>query len=54
LEQDRVFEDCRVVPANLVSGRSYQRLWRRQLGEYIEGPRARNENLWPPHSRHAA
>jgi 4-diphosphocytidyl-2-C-methyl-D-erythritol kinase len=40
LEQDRVFEDCRIVPANLVSGRSYQRLWRRQLGEYIEGPRA--------------
>jgi len=40
LEQDRVFEDCRIVPANLVSGRSYQRLWRRQLGVYIEGPRA--------------
>jgi 4-diphosphocytidyl-2-C-methyl-D-erythritol kinase len=54
LEGDGVFEDCRVVPASLVSGSSYRRLWRRQLAEYIEGPRTPNENLWPPHSRHAA
>jgi 4-diphosphocytidyl-2-C-methyl-D-erythritol kinase len=54
LEGDGVFEYCRVVPASLVSGGSYRRLWRRQLAEYIEAPRTPNENLWPPHSRHAA
>ena len=54
LEGDKVFEDCRVIPASLVSGSSYRRLWRRQLAEYIEGPRTPNKNLWPPHSRHAA
>jgi len=54
LEGDGVFEHCRAVPASLVSGSSYQRLWRRQLAEYSEGPRTPNENLWPPHSQHAA
>jgi 4-diphosphocytidyl-2-C-methyl-D-erythritol kinase len=54
LEGDGVFEDCRVVPASLVSGGSYQRMWRRQLAEFISQPRTPNENLWPPHSRHAA
>jgi 4-diphosphocytidyl-2-C-methyl-D-erythritol kinase len=54
LEGDRVFEECRITPASLVSGKSYRRLWRRQLAEYIEQPRTPDENLWPPHSRHAA
>ena len=54
LEGDGVFEDCRVIPASLVGISSYRRLWRRQLAKYIEGPRTPNENLWPPHSRHAA
>lgn len=54
LEGDGVFKDCRVIPASLVSGSSYRRLWRRQLAEYIAQPRTPNENLWPPHSRHAA
>jgi 4-diphosphocytidyl-2-C-methyl-D-erythritol kinase len=54
LEGDGVFERCRVIPASLVSGASYRRLWRRQLAEYIERPRTPNENLWPPQSRHAA
>ena len=54
LEGDGVLEDCRVIPASLVSGASYRRLWRRQLAEYIAQPRTPNENLWPPHSRHAA
>ena len=54
LEGDGVFKDCRVIPANLVSGSSYQRLWRRQLAEHIERPRTPDELIWPPHSRHAA
>lgn len=54
LEGDGVFEDCRVIPASLVSGTSYRRLWRRQLAGYIEEPRTPHENLWPPRSRHAA
>jgi 4-diphosphocytidyl-2-C-methyl-D-erythritol kinase len=54
LEGDGVFEDCRVIPASLVSGNSYRRLWRRQLADYIAQPRTPDENLWPPHSRHAA
>jgi 4-diphosphocytidyl-2-C-methyl-D-erythritol kinase len=54
LEGDRVFEDCRVIPASLVSGSSYRRLWRRQLADYIEQPRTTDELIWPPHSRHAA
>lgn len=54
LEGDRVFKDCRVIPASLVSGTSYRRLWRRQLAEHIEQPRSAKELTWPPHSRHAA
>jgi 4-diphosphocytidyl-2C-methyl-D-erythritol kinase len=54
LEGDGVFEDCRVIPASLVSGGGYQRLWRRQLAEYIEQPGTTNELIWPPQSRHAA
>jgi len=54
LEGDSVFEDCRVIPANLVSGSSYRRLWRRQLAGYIEQTRTPGELTWPPHSRHAA
>ena len=54
LEGDRVFKDCRVIPASLVSGTSYRRLWRRQLAEHTEQPRTTDELIWPPHSRHAA
>jgi 4-diphosphocytidyl-2-C-methyl-D-erythritol kinase len=54
LRGNGLFKDCRVIPASLVSGISYRRLWRRQLAEYVEGPRTPNENLWPPHSWHAA
>ena len=48
LEGDRAFRECRVMPARLVSGRSYQRLWRKQLAEHL-GP---NDSLWPPQSRY--
>jgi 4-diphosphocytidyl-2-C-methyl-D-erythritol kinase len=48
LEGDRVFKGCRVMPARLVSGRSYQRLWRKQLAEHL-GP---NDSIWPPQSRY--
>jgi len=54
LEGDGVFENCRVIPASLVSGTSYRQLWRRQLAEHIEQPRSAKELTWPPHSRHAA
>jgi len=54
LEQDRVFEDCRVIPASLVSGMNYRRLWRRQLAGYIDKTRIPDELIWPPHSRHGA
>lgn len=47
-ERDRVFQDCGIMPAKLVSRRSYRRLWRRQLREHIA-----DENLWPPRSRYA-
>jgi 4-diphosphocytidyl-2-C-methyl-D-erythritol kinase len=48
LEGDRVFRECRVMPAKLFSGRSYQRLWRKQLAEHL-GP---NDSIWPPQSRY--
>jgi hypothetical protein len=54
LEGDGVFENCRVIPASLVSDSSYRRLWRRQLAEHIEQTRNTDELIWPPHSRHAA
>jgi 4-diphosphocytidyl-2-C-methyl-D-erythritol kinase len=48
LESDRGFQGSRVIPARLVSRRSYQRLWRRQLGLAVS-----SESLWPPHSRYS-
>jgi 4-diphosphocytidyl-2C-methyl-D-erythritol kinase len=48
LEGDRVFRECRVMPAKLVSGRSYQRLWRKQLAEHLDP----NDSIWPPQSRY--
>jgi 4-diphosphocytidyl-2-C-methyl-D-erythritol kinase len=48
LEEDRAFRECRVIPAKLVSRRSYQRLWRKQLAEHL-GP---NNSIWPPPSRY--
>ncbi len=54
LEGDRVFEDCRVILADLVSGTSYRSLWRRQLAEHIDQPGSAKDLPWPPRSRHAA
>lgn len=46
LLQDRRFQGNRIIPARLVSRRSYQRLWRRQLaGLAVSGDRT-----WPPAS----
>lgn len=55
LEGDRVFRGCRVIPASLVQGRAYRRLWRRQLAEHLAPAEARLEPdlLWPPQSRYA-
>jgi 4-diphosphocytidyl-2-C-methyl-D-erythritol kinase len=53
LEGDRVLKDCRVMPASLVSGRSYRRLWRRQLAEHLTDAGPPHDLLWPLPSRHA-
>ena len=49
LKRDRVFGRYLVMPAALVNRRSYQRLWRRQLGDHIRA----DQSLWPPQSRYA-
>lgn len=54
LEGDGVFEDCRLIPARLITATIYRRLWYKQLAEFIEQPRSASEFIWPPHSRHAA
>jgi len=48
LERDRVFRSCELIPARLVSRKSYQRMWRRQLREHI----VLGDDLWPPRSRY--
>lgn len=49
LVRDRIFRGCEVTPAKLISRRSYERLWRRQLREHIDPV----DDLWPPRSRYA-
>jgi hypothetical protein len=49
LEGDRKFAGVRVIPAKLVSRRSYQRLWHRQLA----GLTLPGEALWPPQGKYA-
>jgi len=55
LEGDRVFGGCRVMPASVVPGRAYRRLWRRQLAEHLAPAEAPLEPdlLWPPQSRYS-
>ena len=53
LEGDRVMRDCLVMPASLVSGSGYRRLWRRQLAEYLGSQAVPHDFLWPLPSRHA-
>lgn len=48
LEEDRVFRQCRVIPASLVGRDKYRRLWRRQLQDHV----TTNTNVWPPQSRY--
>ena len=53
LKEDRVFQDCRVMPARMVGGRGYQRLWRAQLAEHLApASEALNDSPWPPQSRY--
>jgi 4-diphosphocytidyl-2-C-methyl-D-erythritol kinase len=49
LDGNRVFKGCKVLEAELVSRKSYRRLWQRQLREHLNP----NEVLWPPRSRYA-
>ncbi len=54
LKGDRVFGKYLVMAGELVSRRSYQRLWRRQLGQHIRPDRGRaDQSIWPPQSRYA-
>jgi len=50
LNGDRVLVGgCKVMHAELVSRKSYHRMWRRQLREHLNP----SEVLWPPRSRYA-
>ena len=49
LSGNRVMQGCRLIEAALVSGRGYQRLWRRQLAEHLVPFK---ENTWPLRSRY--
>jgi 4-diphosphocytidyl-2-C-methyl-D-erythritol kinase len=49
LERDRVFGNCEVIPASLVSRRRYRQMWRRQLRDHAVS----DVDLWPPQSRYA-
>jgi 4-diphosphocytidyl-2-C-methyl-D-erythritol kinase len=53
LEGDRVFRGCRVMPAALVSQRSYERIWRRQLHDHLAPGSHLTDVLWPPLTRYA-
>jgi 4-diphosphocytidyl-2-C-methyl-D-erythritol kinase len=48
LDADKSLRGCRIMPAKLVSRRSYQRLWRRQLRDHL----IPEERTWPPRSRY--
>lgn len=48
LEGDGALRGCRMIEAKLVSRRSYQRLWRRQLRDHV----VPDNPLWPPRSRY--
>lgn len=48
--KDPAFDGCRVMKAELVSRRSYQALWYRQLKEHLVPS---TEDIWPPRSRYA-
>jgi len=49
LEGDRVLDGCRLIPAELVSRRRYQRMWQSQLS----GRPAADNELWPPQNWYA-
>jgi len=48
LGRERMFQGCRLVPAKLVNGRNYRRLWLGQLSEHLG-----SNDLWPPRSLYA-
>ncbi len=53
LDGERRFAGCRLIPAKLVSQRSYQGLWRRQLAAHIVTAAISGDKAWPPQSRYA-
>ncbi|HEY4364104.1 MAG TPA: 4-(cytidine 5'-diphospho)-2-C-methyl-D-erythritol kinase [Bryobacteraceae bacterium] len=54
LLRDRMFEGCRIMPAALVSRRSYRALWRRQLSGHVLNEHGGNPGteVWPLPSRY--
>ena len=50
LSKDGVLGSCRLIKAELVSGKSYHRLWRKQLEPHLDPSK---EDSWPPRSRYA-
>ena len=53
LKGDRVFGNYLVMPGTLVSRRSYQQIWRRQLSQHIRQDRSKaDQSIWPPESRY--
>ncbi|MGH9559789.1 MAG: 4-(cytidine 5'-diphospho)-2-C-methyl-D-erythritol kinase [Bryobacteraceae bacterium] len=48
LEGEQLFRGC-VMPAKLVSGSGYRRMWRRQLRDFLDP----DDKLWPPRDRYA-
>ena len=52
-EREREFEGFQMLPASLVSGRSYRRLWLRQLQEHaLRDEPGLKGNAWPLRSRY--
>jgi len=49
LKGDRVFDGCRLLPSRFMSRRNYERLWRRQLRDFLTP----DDTSWPPRSRYA-
>jgi len=49
IAEEKVFRNCRLLAASLVSRTQYWRLWRRQLGEHLPS----NNSLWPLFNRYA-
>ena len=54
LTRERGFEGCRILPAELLSRRSYERQWKNQLRGHVAKEFVAGDKVtWPPRSRYA-